>query len=296
MRKLYMNGRYCKPVPAPVKSLFFLLFTWLLLPAAAFTQTNPTAQTLPYTQNFDAFTGSTTTYPAGMQGWAIAGSTAAAYPTAAPSGDQVLAGATNASSSAFVGDMNGKIGFLCTGAVLRSVALAINTSSTTAISVSYLAATQRQQATARVGAIGLQYRVGTSGVFTDVAGSEYQDPGGTDNITGTGSISPQTITVTLPVACENQPIVQLRWVYREVSGSGNRPGFSIDNIAITGTAATSSPAISVSAASLSGFTTTVGTASASQAVNVGGTNLTTDITVSTAAPYELSANGSGYST
>ena len=32
-------------------------------------QTNPSAQALPYNQNFGTFTGSTTVYPAGIQGW-----------------------------------------------------------------------------------------------------------------------------------------------------------------------------------------------------------------------------------
>jgi len=102
--------------------------------------------------------------------------------------------------------MNGKIGFLSTAAALKSIVLAINTTGTTSISVSWVAATQRQQNGQRIGAIGLQYRVGTSGTFTNIAGTDYQNPGGSDNITGTGSLSPQTITTTLPSACENQAV------------------------------------------------------------------------------------------
>jgi len=36
--------------------------------ATVFSQTNPAAQTLLYSQNFSTFTGSVTTYPAGLQG------------------------------------------------------------------------------------------------------------------------------------------------------------------------------------------------------------------------------------
>ncbi len=296
MKKLYMAGRYCLSVKLLAASLFSLFTVSLFLPAALMAQTNPAAQALPYSESFGSFTGSATVYPAGLQGWTITGSTAATYPTAAPAGDQVLAGASNTSTSAFVGDMNGKIGFLCTASALRAVALSINTTGNTAIAVSYQAATQRQQATMRVGAIGLQYRVGTAGTFTNVAASEYQDPGGVDNITGTTSLSPQTITVTLPAACENQAVVQLRWVYREVSGSGNRPGFSLDNISVSGTTGGSAtPSISVSPAAISGFSTIAGTASAYQDIHAGGSNLTGDISVTAPAPYELSTDSATWS-
>ncbi len=290
MKKLYKTEQRCLPVAAFATTIYLLLAAVILFPFAAGAQTNPAAQMLPYNESFGTFTGATTTYPSGIQGWTIAGSTSTSFPTAAPNADQALTAASNTTTSGFVGDMNGKIGTLNTASALKAISLAINTTGNTAISVSFLAATQRQQVANRVGAIGLQYRVGTSGVFTDVAASEYQNPGGTDNITGTTSLAPQTITVTLPAACENQPIVQLRWVYREVSGSGNRPSFSIDNIAISGTTG-SSAAIVVSPLSLSGFTTIAGTASAQQSVTASGSGLTADITITPTAPYEVSTDG-----
>lgn len=202
--------------------------------AGVIAQTNPTAQSLNYSQDFSTFNGSQTTYPAGIQGWTISGSTSTSFPTAAPNGNQNLSAGTNASTSAAVYDMNGKIGILCTGSALRAIAVSISTTGKSNISVSYTAATQRQEVGARIGAIGLQYRIGTSGTFTNVASSEYQNPGGSNNTSGTTSLSAQNISVSLPTACENEAVVQLRWVYREVSGSGNRPSFSVDNISITG--------------------------------------------------------------
>ncbi|MEP6748624.1 MAG: choice-of-anchor J domain-containing protein [Bacteroidota bacterium] len=293
MKKLYMNG--LSRVPFTALSLVFTFLITVLLPAAGVAQTNPAAQALPYSETFDGLTGSTTVYPAGLQGWTIAGSTATTFPTAAPSGDQALAGATNSSTSAFVGDMGGKIGFLSTGSALKSLGLALNTTGATGITVSYLAATQRQETGARVGAIGLQYRIGTTGVFTNITGSEYQNPGGSTNTSGTGSLNPQTITISLPGGCENQAVVQLRWVYREVSGGGNRPGFSVDNVTVTGTSG-STPSISVSPAAIAGFSTIAGTASAYQDVSVSGSNLTADLSITVTAPYEISTDSTNYST
>src|SRR3954466_3734076 len=90
-------------------------------------QTNPTPQSLPYTQNFSTLTGSTTVFPAGFQGWGF-GTTAitTSFNTAAPTADQALAGATNASTSGFVGDMNGKMGVLATGTNIKAICIAIN--------------------------------------------------------------------------------------------------------------------------------------------------------------------------
>ena len=257
-----------------MKQIYF--YACLLLGSfAAKAQTNPTPQALPYTQNFSVFTGSATTYPAGWQGWTVTGSTSTSYPTAAPSGDQILASGTtaqNSAVSAFVGDAVGKIAFLNTSAALKTFVLAVNTSGVTGVQVSFLAATQRQQTANRIGGMGMQYRVGTSGLFTDVAGSEYQNDGLVDNTAGTGSLNPQTKTVTLPAACNNQPEVQLRWIYREVSGSGNRPGFSVTNITVNN-GSTVTPSLTTSGSIADFGNIVVGNNSTSQTFSLSGTNL-----------------------
>jgi len=230
-----------------MRKLFSLKFLCLLCIVGqninASGQTNPTAQSLPYTQSFGSLTGSTTVYPAGFQGWGF-GSTAitTSFNTAAPTADQVLAGATNTTTSGFVGDMNTKMGVLATGTNIKAICLAINTTALTNISVSYLAATQRQQTTDRIGELGVQYRIGTSGTFTNITGSTYQNNGAVNNTTGTASVNPATVTFTLPVACVNQAVVQLRWIQRDVSGANGRPSFSIDDISITGSPLISSNA------------------------------------------------------
>jgi hypothetical protein len=273
-----------------------LLVCALFSTTFAIAQTNPTPQSMPYTQNFSAYTGSTTTYLAGWQGWTIAGSTSAAFPTAAPAANQAQAAGTNASTGGNNYDFNGKIGFLNTAAALKSFCLSISTSGYTSVQVSYVAATQRTQSADRVGAIGLQYRIGTTGTFMDV-GTAYQNINTVSNLTGTGSINPSTITVNLPASCDNLSEVQLRWVYKDVSGTGGRPSFSIDDVSVTGTVyAPPVLTYTTSPAPFSMFSTTQGTPSATQSIFVTGSNLQGAVTISAPAGFEVSTGGAYGST
>lgn len=220
-----------------MKNIFlFVTIIFLSVTHRAIAQTHPTPQSLPYTQDFSSFTGSTTVYPAGWQGWTIAGSLTTSFTTEGTLlTDHNLAGGTNASTTAGVYDMNGKLGLLSTASNMKTACLAINTTGLQNIQVQYLAQTQRQVATARINAFALQYRIGNSGPFTTLNQTQYaNDLSLGDNTTGTTAINPQTISVTLPAACNNQSNIQLRWVIRDSSGTGGRPGFSIDDIAITG--------------------------------------------------------------
>lgn len=207
-------------------------------------QTNPTAQSLPYSQNFASLTGASPVYPAGWQGWNITGTIGTSYVTTAPNANQAISVQTNATApGALIGDFIGKMGVMSTGNTTtgqKTICLSINTSGNSSIVVAYDAATQRTENT-RQNALGLQYRIGTSGTFTNVSSSEYQNQMTPTNTTGTGAVKIQNISVTLPSACDNQAEVQLRWVIRDVSGSGNRPGFSIDNVSVTGTPICSAP-------------------------------------------------------
>ncbi|HZG00852.1 MAG TPA: hypothetical protein VEY71_07610, partial [Chitinophagales bacterium] len=190
-----------------------LIATAGINPATA--QTNPAPQSLPYNQAFASLTGSTTVYPTGWQGWIIAGALATTFPTTAPSGDQALAGGTNATTTAGVYDMNGKIGIVSTGSNMRSAVLSVNTTGLTSIVVSFDAATQAQLSAGRINELGLQYRVGTTGTFTNVVGSTYQNNATSTINSGTASSNIQNISVTLPAAAENAAEVQLRWVIRD---------------------------------------------------------------------------------
>ncbi len=229
------------------ESIILLLFCTLCQQYAfAQTGTNPTAQSLPYSQNFSSFTGSITSYPAGWQGWTISGSLGTTYATAASNGDQALAGGTNATTTAGVYDMNGKMGILSSSSNIRAICLSVKTTSLTNISVTWDAATQSQISSGRIDSFALQYRVGTSGSFTDVLNSGYKNNVSSTINSGTSASNSSTITITLPTACENQTAVQLRWIIKDVSGSGNRPSFSIDNVVVK---STTTPSITKSAPS-----------------------------------------------
>jgi hypothetical protein len=81
----------------------------------------------------------------------------------------------------------------------------------------------------RIWNLRLQYRIGNSGLFTDV-------PGPVEYVAATTAGSLLTMGPTLlPDECWNQPVVQVRWIYFESSAGdgGTRPKLRIDEIGIT---------------------------------------------------------------
>lgn len=218
------------------KALLFLPLLLVTLGLEA--QTNPAPVSLPYTQNFSSLTGTSPAYPAGFQGWTVAGSLGTSYNTTGALTDFAIIATTNANTSAFVGDMTGKLGILSTASNMKAIGMAINTTNFTNVAVTYTAATQRQLGTERLDELGVQCRVGTTGAFINITGSTYQNNVVTPNTTGTTAINPAVISFTLPAACNNQPVVQIRWIIRDISGSGGRPGYSIDDVSVSGTGTT----------------------------------------------------------
>ena len=114
--------------------------------------------------------------------------------------------------------------------------LAINTSSRSNIVVSYDIMTLRNPydttTNTRVNEVILQYRIGTSGTFTNLTGTEYQNNTLTQTTAVTTAQNTVSKSITLPSACDNQSVVQLRWASRQVSGGGSRPSFAIDNVVV----------------------------------------------------------------
>lgn len=75
--------------------------------------------------------------------------------------------------------------------------------------------------------VRMQYRVGNSGAWLDTTPvTEYVS-------NGTAGHSTAFTDVALPAAVNNQPVVQVRWKYYFVSGSGTRPQLRVDDINIT---------------------------------------------------------------
>ena len=228
-----------------VRLQFFCLFITVsflqLFSGKALGQANPTPQTLPFTQNFSTFDGSTATYPAGFQGWTVNGALTTTVLTAAPLGNQSLyGGEDNSTSIQFIGDMVQKIGMLpvtATSTSVTALCLAINTTSVTtdSVQVIYTVGTQGQTAGGYIDEMDLQYRIGTTGTFTTVPGATYRNTATTTTTTAgsTTSYNDSTRYVLLPSSCNNKADVQLRWIMRNVSGTGTtHPSFSISNITV----------------------------------------------------------------
>jgi hypothetical protein len=212
-----------------------LLFLAVACFAGAQAQTQPAAQPLPYQQSFTSLPPASTTYPDGWQGWGLSGSPSANFNVLPPAADKVLLTGSASSTTNGVYNYNGKLGFLNSGSADNAVVLALNTSGQTNVAVQYDVMTLRNPydsaANTRINEVTLQYRIGTTGNFTSITGIEYQNS--TTTRTGSGVTAPLDSAhrvLVLPAACDNQPLVQLRWVNRQISGGGSRPSFAIDNI------------------------------------------------------------------
>ncbi len=221
-----------------MKMTLTLFIGMFFLSYLAFSQTNPSAQSIPYTQDFSGLPHTSTTYPSGWQGWTISTSPGNNFNTAAPTADRSLIANSSASTtSGNVHNYNGKIGFLNSSSLDLSLALAINTTGKYNIEVNYDIMTIRNpydgSSNTRINEATLQYRIGTSGTFTNLSGIEYSN--NTTTKTGSGDTEPQNLqnkTIILPSSCDNQSVIQLRWASRQVSGAGSRPSFAVDNLSI----------------------------------------------------------------
>lgn len=217
--------------------MVFLSFFYCSLTLVA--QTSPAPQMLPYTQNFDGLGSGITVYPAGFQGWsATTTAPGSAYSTALLGDRNLIANSSASTNSGNIHNYNGKIGFLDSGSADLAIGFALSGTGQAAIQVQYDAMVIRNpydgSSNNRILEMALQYRLGTSGVFITIPSSAYLS--GTILQVGAGVTTPQNpqrIKVTLPAECNNQAIVQIRWIARQYGGSaGSRPSFAIDNIDI----------------------------------------------------------------
>ena len=223
-----------------------ILVFMLLLVSAAFAQTNPVPRSLPYWEDFANLPWSYTTYPDGFGGWLL-GNPSGQFSTAPATLDRVLYANRNASTTtAGVANYNGKIGFLNSNINDLSLVFAVNTQGFQNITLSYQFMTIRNPYNSpyhtRINEAIMQYRVGESGDFTNLYGTEYSN--NTDRYVNTGYPHPRNpvnYSLQLPPECDDQPVVQLRTASRRVSGDGSDPSFAIDNISVTGEKLQSTP-------------------------------------------------------
>lgn len=206
-----------------------------------FAQTMPLPQEpLPYTQNFDNWLSTSTAFLPGFQGWTLGANVSGetqylTSPTFTDYNTIITGKGANNTAGGFYNYV-GKMGFLTTGSLNLSIGFAFSSIGSTAIQVQYDVMTIRNPSDAsntRVNEVILQYRVGTTGSFTSLLETAYRN--NSENQTGTNVFleqNSQIRKITLPAECDNQPVVQIRWASRQVSGSGGRPSFAIDNIDI----------------------------------------------------------------
>lgn len=238
----------------------FVLLSFLLVPLLALAQSNPVPQSIPYLQTFSAMPHNATVLPDGWQGWVLSGSPSGSFNVAQASADKPLAANSTASSTTNgVHNYNGKAGFLNSGSADNALVLSVNTSGSTNVSVGFEVMTLRNpydnNSNTRINEVVLQYRAGVSGNFTNLPTTAYQN--NTTTQTTSGVTTPQNLVfkqVLLPAECENQPVVQLRWVNRQISGAGSRPGFAIDSITVGGVSGDATPPVISSLSPANGAT------------------------------------------
>ncbi len=151
------------------------------------------------------------------------------------------------------------------------------------LKVTWTGRTINGQAAAREYKVALQYKIGAGSWNNLSTPNEYLYDsiiaGGTSNLTGAS----QTFTdVALPAACDNESSVYVRWIYYNVTGSGNRPILGVDDITISSVATGGGPTtvnLSVSPATVSETGEPTVTITATASAPVVGTQ-TVDYTIS----------------
>jgi hypothetical protein len=280
-------SRYFSRLLAPICAIGLPAF----LAAPALSQTAPAAQTLPYTQNFG--TATFTNAPLGMAVWnGVSGGTVSSQALAeasVPTGNATLTAATAAQSSGgaygYAADGNAQLYIQTSGNATNGVnqpVVAVDTTGQENIVLSYdISVISAQPRT--VGVVA-QYRVGTSGVWSTLTPSSGLNPfsqtGGTTGLK-------TTVSATLPLAANNQPVVQIRWALWRGTQTGNSSGIGLDNISVS---VSGTPSISPNGSFVQ-FSTFAGTASASQSIGVAGSNLTAAITATAPTGIQVSSDG-----
>lgn len=202
----------------------------------------PPAQELPYKQDFESWLPADNQYVTGFQGW-IAGNNPTGASNYVTSGTltgnapaiQIGKGASVNSGAIY--NYVGKMGFLNTTGSNFAIAFAFSSKDLSNIRVQYDIMTIRNPfdgSNTRINEVVLQYRVGESGDFTSIEETAYANKLEV-NQTGVDVYTPQNSQFRrwiLPAICNDKPIVQIRWISKQISGGGGRPSFAIDNIDI----------------------------------------------------------------
>ena len=77
----------------------------------------------------------------------------------------------------------------------------------------------------------MQYRIGTAAGNPNAGWLEF--PSTQEYLSGAADATFETKTTTLPVSCNGQAVVQVRWVYYYISGTGARAQLALDDITVS---------------------------------------------------------------
>jgi hypothetical protein len=142
----------------------------------------------------------------------------------------------NTGNSQFTGVCDGTDPTQATGTTVASgragaIVLALNTSGVvnngSQISINWTGRTILQNL--RAYGLRMQYRIGTAAGNPNAGWLEF--PTTQEYLSGADNTS-TNITTALPLSCNGQPVVQVRWVYNFINGTGARAQVALDDVSI----------------------------------------------------------------
>jgi len=275
------------------KGLFLSMF-FLALSASMSAQTYYDMSSGNYSQAFTSLTG----YPTNWNGLAILTGTGTIPDPTKTTVSTVALGAVNTSTNIQNNTAGGNLLFLTAGAGDNSAAIAadlnLNFTGRNAGAISFDAATVFNSTGNRQATLHLYYSLnGTT--WTEVFGNNLP------YVAANNTAGSATISVALSNAITNQGTVKFRFYCHNsaatVTVSGSRPKISLDNVSVTSTVY-APPALSYTTtpSPFNMFVTTQGTPSATQNINVTGSNLQGNVTITAPAGFEVSSGGAYGST
>ncbi|RZK96716.1 MAG: hypothetical protein EOO62_28865 [Hymenobacter sp.] len=261
-------------------------------------QAQATLTASPYVENFDGlanglptgfnvYTAATPAAP-GTAGTLI---TAATSWTDSGAGFKNFASATNltaaATTAAQAAATNRALGVRQTGGTDAGVAFvfrALNTTGKTDLALTFKLQSL-DAASPRVTTWQVDYAVGATPTNFTTAGSSAT--------TGGSTFSNNTVTVSFNGALDNQtgPVWVRIAALGGTAGSGNRASSAIDDFSLSWNANANAPVLTAAPTTLDFGKQNINTPSATQTYTLTGANLTGTTTVTTAAPFSLSKDG-----
>jgi hypothetical protein len=226
-----------------------LFFTWVSL-----ADTSP--QTIPFAQNWGNTGLITTTNDwsgvpgiIGYRGDGLTGATAVDPQTVVADGSgtpvNVLANQTNPNTNTTGGiaefdTLANPVVAFQGSATARAphLVITLNTTGVSSINVAYNLRDVDGSTDNAVQPVALQYRVGASGNYTNLSAGFVADASSGPSL----ATLVTAVSVTLPAACNNQPVVQVRIITTDAVGSDEWIG--VDDISITGAGVDAAPTVS----------------------------------------------------